>query len=88
MIIDALVFLLFWFTKLIDLIIPSWNLPLEIYEVFEIAMAKLFLLSGDFPIHTLIEILLVIFTFEFTIMFVRLSIGLIAMLRGAGKPEI
>jgi hypothetical protein len=88
MIIDVLIYILHWLTSGLDLIIPNWALPDEMMTAVGYGMEIVYFFDELFPIHVIIELILLFISFELTILLVKLIIGLIAMLRGSGQPKL
>jgi hypothetical protein len=88
MIPDALIYLLYWISKGIDLIIPDILFPEAMMSAVSQGMEIVWFFNEVFPIHVVIKLILLFLSIETTLLLVRLVIGFIALIRGAGKPEI
>lgn len=88
MFIDFWIYLIYWLTKGLDLIAPEWYLPEAMMTAVNTGFEVMWFFNEVFPIHVIVEILLLLISYELSIMLIRLIIGLIALIRGAGKPEI
>jgi len=69
-------------------LLPTYTIPADIMEGFYIITYQLMKWDLVFPIKEMLVSLVVIFIFELTIISINLFTGVIALMRGSGKPEL
>lgn len=67
---------------------PDYHLPAAFFTSFHTIMLNLAVWSDVFPIVELLAAFGIIILFEITVVTVRFFIGLVALIRGSGKPEL
>lgn len=88
MLVSGMIYILSWFTKLFDLILPSWVIPDDIMTAVDFGFSMAWYFNEIFPINACIKVFLLMLTFEFSLLLVKLVFGLISYIRGGGHVDI
>lgn len=76
------------FMNLVSAILPAWRLPDVIVNAFSTFINAIVIFSAFDSFVAIATVLIVIFSFEITILTARLIAGLLSLIRGGGKIDI
>jgi len=85
---DGLIFI--WTTLIgwaLDMF-PNYHLPTEAIDTIDTFFQAVSPWDLILPINEMISVLIIIFTIEIAYLVVNIFVGIIALVRGSGKPEI
>ncbi len=74
--------------SIVSVVLPAWRLPDYIIDSFRGAIDILLVFNFALPVNAAIKSFIIILTFESTILFARLVLSLITIIRGGGKIEV
>jgi len=69
-------------------LLPDYHLPVQVFLSFHYIMATLSVWALVLPIQEALTVIGIIFVFELTTIAAKFFIGIVALIRGSGKPEI
>jgi len=86
----ASVFIIIWTTVAGFAVglLPDYHLSTAAMFGFHQIMASLSMWSLVLPIEQALTVIITIIIFEITVISLRLFVGIVALMRGSGKPEI
>lgn len=88
MIITFLFTIIIWLLKLFNTVIPNWNLPSEMYTQTQSVLTTFYQLNFLIPVDILLQMFILVIVFEMVILIIRMSSGLISLIRGGGTLDI
>ena len=88
MIISALFAIIGVLIYILSLLLPSWTLASDTFTPLISIFQFLYGFNIIFPFRELIGFIVLAGLLELTFILARLSIGIVALIRGSGKPEI
>lgn len=74
--------------EFINLLSPEWDLPVAAYDMLYDLAVFVYGFNAIFPISTLIACICAAMIFEFSILFIRLAVGVVSLIRGGGSIDI
>lgn len=88
MFLDVIIKIYIYFFSVTFAIVPDWRLPYEIVNGINGLIERLLVLQGIVPITDLLIVVLSIVGLELSILFGKIVIGSLAMIRGSGKIDL
>lgn len=85
---DVIIKIYIYFFNVTFAIVPDWHLPYEIVNGINGLIERLLVLQGIVPIADLLIVVLSIVGLELSILFGKIVIGSLAMIRGSGKIDL